>query len=104
MTRREDGLAALIAEATPGPWAWNGESVVEEFYGRSWEIIQGERGEITIFGCSDADAALIVASTNALPAALAIIRAAREHAELMTAESREYLRSAIDVWDEEGTT
>lgn len=77
-------LKKLLAEATPGPWAWNGESVVEEIYGRSWKITQTERGELTIFGTSDADVRLIVAAVNALPALLAVYDAAAVHLSLIT--------------------
>ena len=104
MTWREDTLAELIAEATPLPWDDKGIQDVDEFYStyRSLETESRDWASLSIIG-DDNDSALLAAAANALPAALDIIRAAREHAELMTAESREYLRSALAVWDKETT-
>ena len=116
MTRREDRLAALIAEATPLPWKMHEIGYIVA-RGRSISGIDTD-GDARIV--NDADAALISSSANALPAALAIIRAAREYRacegaeplnvdweylnwQSLANEKAQALDDAIAVWDKETT-
>ena len=126
VTRREDKLAALIAEATPLPWML-GERTVVDAPGPTRITSKGDydfsrsgghQVAMTFGGGSNPhcheDAALIVAAANALPAALDIIRAARDLLDLLdflfkgtedhaNEPAIAELRAAFAVWDNETT-
>jgi hypothetical protein len=71
-------LRQLLAEATPGPWHsreyTNGDTLVVEIGDAMFVLAQPNVRDVP----ASADAALIVAAVNALPALLAIAEAAQE--------------------------
>lgn len=99
MTLDLDELERLEREATPGPWETTADplSGVPAFVKTPGELIAAD---------APADAALIVAARNALPALLVELRALREVAKVAEAhlnERRGYqdsrpLWAAIDAW------
>jgi hypothetical protein len=85
MTLDITALRALIAAATPGPWAYRMGDVVQltdagkgyplDYYPNSVDVIARDRdGDLSI---SDADAEFIAATRTALPAALDAMEALR---------------------------
>ena len=84
-----DQLRALLAEATPGPWTESGRDVDHDRF-----VAEGKNpGDVAGLGCEiegppdgwlrgqfhrHADAALIVAAVNALPALFDVVEAAAE--------------------------
>jgi hypothetical protein len=73
-------LRALLAEATPGPWAWTET-------GGPFALVMGPDGDelvhvrmnLGLGSNPDRDAALIAAAVNALPALLDVAEAARDY-------------------------
>ena len=79
MTDILDNLEALLAKATPGPWQPKNEHCWDEIIGNIDGPDDGQYHytEVAqVFG--RADAALIVATINALPELIALLRAAEK--------------------------
>lgn len=72
-----ESLRRLLASATPRPWTTEKPSLCGEVGIRSAQRTDG----VGIAWNGQADAALIVAAVNALPALLAAVEAAREYVE-----------------------
>ena len=79
-TRMTEELRRVLAAATPGPWHTELETQAR---GKPWRVVASARSIICRVGRDDmpyvpADAELIAAAVNALPALLAVADAARE--------------------------
>jgi len=74
-----DGLDAALAKATPGPWAQQNGAPNFVYGDPEVGIFVCDTGhDVLADGQPTADAALIVAAVNALPALLAAVRAAAD--------------------------
>lgn len=75
-----DHLAELEAAATPRPWFWRLRSAFDSRPAEVWEGDEvSANGVVTEFGGPrDADASLIAAARNALPALIEVARAMHE--------------------------
>ena len=95
-------LRELEAKATPGPWGQNIAAVNRDWLKGTLQeaVVDASGAPVAVFAENYANAALIAAMRNAMPALLRVADAAKARFEVWTPETYQELKEALEALEE----